>query len=99
MNPHRIAYDEIIKKEGYSKFELFATAIGIEIQKVIFNDPVTIVYWSDGTKTVVRATNEKFDQEKGLAMAISKKAFGNKGNYFNNIKKWVNDQQENKENE
>ena len=40
------------------------------IDKVIFNDPATIVFWKDGTKTVVKATNEKFDREKGL-MATS----------------------------
>jgi hypothetical protein len=60
-----------------------------EIKDVIFNDPATIVFWTDGTKTVVKATNEAFDPEKGLAMAISKKFFGNKGNYFNQIKKWT----------
>ena len=60
------------------------------IKNVIFNDPATIVFWSDGTKTVVKTqNNEKFDPEKGLAMAIAKKALGNKGNYFNEIKKWV----------
>lgn len=41
--------------------------------RVIFNDPATIVFWSDGTKTVVKAHNEPFNQEKGLAMAIVKK--------------------------
>ena len=59
------------------------------IEKVIFNDPATIVLWKDGTKTVVKAENEYFDPEKGLAMAIAKKAMGNKGNYFNEIKKWT----------
>ena len=59
------------------------------IKKVIFNDPATIVYWYDGTKTVVKAVDEEFDPEKGLAMAITKKALGNKGNYFNEIKKWT----------
>lgn len=61
-----------------------------DIKNVIFNDPATIVFWQDGTKTVVKAQNgDEFDPEKGLAMAISKKAFGNEGNYFNDIKKWV----------
>ena len=59
------------------------------IEKVIFNDPATIVFWKDGTKTVVKATNEKYDPEKGLAMAITKKVYGNKGSYFNEVKKWV----------
>lgn len=61
----------------------------LEIKDVIFNDPATIVFWSDGTKTVVKAVNEDFDKEKGLAMAITKKFFGNKGNYYNRLKKWL----------
>lgn len=59
------------------------------IKKVIFNDPATIVFWNDGTKTVVKAHDEEFDPEKGLAMAISKKLLGNKGNYYNEFKKWL----------
>ena len=34
------------------------------IKEVIFNDPATIVYWEDGTKTVVKCHNETFDEEK-----------------------------------
>lgn len=67
------------------------------IAKVIFNPPATIVLWNDGTKTVVKTQNgEVFDPEKGLAMAISKKAFGNKGNYFEQIKKWTEPYKEEK---
>ena len=63
------------------------------IKKVIFNEPATIVFWGDDTKTVVKTQNgEAYDPEKGLAMAIAKKALGNKGNYFNEIKKWIKDQ-------
>ena len=48
------------------------------IDKVVFNDPATIVFWKDGSKTIVKCgENESFDPEKGLAMAIAKKAFGN----------------------
>lgn len=59
------------------------------IKDVIFNGPATIVFWSDGTKTVVKAENEPFDREKGLAMAISKKFLGNKGKYFETFKKFI----------
>ena len=59
------------------------------IKNVIFNNPATIVFWSDGTKTVVKAENEPFDPEKGLAMAIAKKSLGNKGDYYNEFKKWL----------
>ena len=61
-----------------------------EIKKVIFNNPATIVFWSDEKKTVVKcADNETFDEEKGLAMAISKRVLGNQGNYYNEFKKWL----------
>ena len=63
---------------------------GSKIKNVIFKDPATIVFWSDGTKTVVKCgENDIYDPEKGLAMAISKKAMGNEGNYFNEIKNWL----------
>ena len=61
-----------------------------EIKNVIFNDPATIVFWEDGTKTVVKCQDgDEFDPEKGLAMAIVKKAYGNKGGYCNKMKKWL----------
>lgn len=48
-----------------------------EIEKVTINNPAMIVFWKDGTKTVVTAKDEAFDPEKGLAMAFAKKALGN----------------------
>lgn len=59
------------------------------IKKVGFYEPMTVVFWEDGTKTVVKAENEPYDKEKGLAMAIAKKYFGNKGRYWNEFKKWI----------
>lgn len=53
------------------------------IKDVIFAPPATIVYWSDGSKTVVKCS------EKGLAMAIAKRCGGNKGNYYKEIQNWV----------
>ena len=65
----------------------------LKIEKVIFNDPATIVFWSDNTKTVVtRQNDEPFDREKGLAMAIAKRAFGNKGNYYNVFKRFLEEE-------
>lgn len=57
----------------------------VSIRKVIFNDPATIVLWSDGTKTVVKCGPEdSYDMEKGLAMAIVKKMAGN-DNHFHKV--------------
>lgn len=61
----------------------------LRIKNVIFNDPATIVFWTDGTKTVVKAYADDFDPEKGLAMAIAKKFLGNQGNYYNEFRKWL----------
>ena len=60
-----------------------------EIKKVIFNDPATIVIWANGAKTVVKAQNEKYDPEKGLAMAFAKRALGGKGSYYDIFKQWL----------
>ena len=60
------------------------------IQRVIFNPPATIVIWRDGSKTVVKCgENDIFDPEKGLAMAISKRAFGDNRDYYEVFAKWV----------
>lgn len=58
-------------------------------ERVVFNGPATIVFWPDGTKTVVKCQNdEPFDPEKGVAMAIIKKYFGG-GKYNNMINKLI----------
>lgn len=60
------------------------------IKDVIFAPPATIVYWSDGSKTVVKCSEKDvFDPEKGLAMAIAKRCGGNKGGYYKEIQNWV----------
>ena len=59
------------------------------IKKVKFNPPATIVFWTDNTKTVVKCNGEDYDPEKGLAMCISKKFLGDKGNYYEVFKKWL----------
>lgn len=74
----------------YSPIPKFSNHAIPDIKNVIFNDPATIVFWSDGTKTVVKCQDDdRFDPEKGLAMAICKKVFGNKGRYCNQLKKWL----------
>lgn len=62
----------------------------VTIKNVIFNPPATIVFWSNGDKTVVKCDeSELFDPEKGMVMAISKHALGNKGNYYNEFVKYA----------
>lgn len=81
------AYDATRKVEYNAMFKR------AKIKNVIFNDPATIVFWSDGTKTVVKCgENDIYDPEKGLAMAVAKKYLGtNKShsNYMDEFKKWL----------
>lgn len=60
------------------------------IDKVIFNDPATIIVFKNGEKVIVKCQEgDTYDKEKGLALAIIKFAFGNTS-YFNTIfKKWL----------
>lgn len=91
-----VKFDNDMTKEVFNGMR-FVNGHGIKIindpremiKDVIFNDPATIVYWADGTKTVVKAQEDEFDPEKGLAMAFSKKLFGNKGNYYNVFRQWL----------
>lgn len=62
-----------------------------EISKVIFHNPATIVFWEDGTKTVVTCQEgDLYDREKGLALCFMKKALGNKGQFNEILKKYIN---------
>lgn len=50
-----------------------------KIDKVIYNNPATIIFWNDNTKTVAKCEpNEKYDKEKGFMVAYLKKLIGNK---------------------
>lgn len=63
----------------------------LAIKDVIHNPPATIVFWGDGSKTVVKCQDgEEYDPEKGLTMAFFKRMHDNKGHYFEEIKKWNN---------
>jgi len=60
------------------------------IENVIFSGPATIVFWTDGTKTVVKCRKgDKFDPEKGIAMACAKKLLGNEDGYHKEIAKYT----------
>lgn len=61
------------------------------IKKVVYNYPATIVWWTDGSKTIVKVhKGEEFNKEMGLAMAIAKKVFGNTTGSRAAFKKVVN---------
>lgn len=65
----------------------------LSIKKVIFNNPATIVYWKDESKTVVKCTEgDVWDPEKGLAMAVCKRVYG--ADFHKIFNKYIPEEQE-----
>lgn len=83
----KIKLDGIIEQCSSTENAVSNIPFNIIYEKIIFNEPATIVIWKDGSKTVVKCQpKDKYDPEKGVALCFMKKALGNKGN-FNNILK------------
>lgn len=84
---------EFLNKKYICSETIFAQTSLPKINRVIFNGPATIVFWADGDKTIVKCTEEDFyDPEKGLAMAICKKALGE--DFRKTFKKFVKEKEE-----
>jgi len=87
-------------RSGYKKelaaLSIFEKALGIKkdelkITKVISNEPATIVFWKDGTKTVVKCQEgDTYDLEKGILYAIVRKVYG-EGRDYTNILNVINE--------
>ena len=74
--------NECFKNGIHTTGELYRT-FQVTPEKVIFNDPATIVFWKDGTKTVVKCMEgDIYNPEVGLAMCVCKKLYGHKYHRF-----------------
>ena len=52
--------------------------IGAVIDRIVYNDPYTIVFWADGTKTSVKAHDgDQYSRAVGLMMCWLKRDLGN----------------------
>ena len=79
-----------LKKEAKKEAKLEVKVREGRIKDVVFSGPATIVFWTDGTKTVVKCRKgDKFDPEKGIAMACAKKLLGNEDGYHKEIAKYA----------
>lgn len=80
------ALDEIFGSNATNAAKACGNSINLdeEIDHVVFNDPATIVFWKDGTKTVTKChAGDAFNKETGLAMCIIRKLTKNK--HYNNV--------------
>lgn len=56
--------------------------------RVIYNYPATVVYWEDGTRTVVKCDErDRYDPKYGVALCFVKKALGNTSRALNDVLK------------
>lgn len=76
---------EELRKEILSKMKFLRDKVAetknfysLNVSKIIFNPPATIVFWEDGTKTVVKcAAEDEFNEYYGLLAALGKKVYEN----------------------
>ena len=63
----------------------------LTIDHVIFSGPATIVFWTDGDKTIVKCTeDDEYSYEVGIAMATLKKIFGSSySTYRHDVRKAI----------
>lgn len=48
-----------------------------QVDRIIFNNPATVVFWTDGTKTVVKCMEgQEFSEYYGFLAALAKKVYG-----------------------
>lgn len=71
----------------------------LEVKKVIYSGPCTIVIWTDDSKTIVRCQDgDTYSKEVGLLMCLAKKVWGTNtsGSNFNDyISKVISEKEEN----
>lgn len=76
-NAHNAGKESALFHPGFSP----ETGAGAEVEpdRIIFNDPATVVFWNDGTKTVVKCTKgDAFSPAAGFALCYMKKTMGEK---------------------
>jgi len=62
------------------------------LTKVIYNNPATIAFWEDGSKTIAKCDSESiYSEDVGLLICILKKCLGAQ-NAINIIKYWTKEQ-------
>lgn len=76
VEPKKVATPTFYSKRNETKFiPLYMP----RIREVMFNDPATICWFEDNSKTVaVAGHGDKYDKETGLAICMLKRVLGNK---------------------
>ena len=80
-DPPKVYTDEFIRKANKSKYTP---------KQIIYNPPATVVFWEDGTKTVVKcAEGETYSEYYGFLAALGKKIFTTNSEINRIVKKHI----------
>lgn len=78
-----------------SKEETMKTVPTYAVKKIIYNPPATIVFWEDGSKTVVKCSkDDEYSPYFGFLAALAKKVYGNPSRVRKIIDKWAPEEEE-----
>ena len=84
LNDAQLAVWEAALGIGHTNLKPPFEEKGIEPERVLIQGTATIIWWSDGTKTVVKCQKgDKMDPEKGIAMCVMKKFMGTNETHSN----------------
>lgn len=88
------AMRELLKNFNMEDTDMLGKSV--EIKKVIYSNPATIVYWMDGNKTVVHCKDgDTYSKEVGLLMCLAKRVWGKNesGSNFNDyMRKYISEE-------
>lgn len=77
------------------KEEIMKTVPTYAVKKIIYNPPATIVFWEDGSKTVVKCSQyDEYDPYFGFLAALAKKVYGNPSRVRKIVDKWAPEEEE-----
>ena len=62
----------------------------LEVKRIIFNPPATVIIWKNDTKTVVKcAEDDEFNPEVGVAMCYMKKIYGSRHAFSKKVESYI----------
>ena len=77
------------------KEETMKTVPTYSVKKIIYNPPATIVFWEDGSKTVVKCSkDDEYSPYFGFLAALAKKVYGNPSRVRKIVDKWAPEEEE-----
>lgn len=69
--------------------------LSMQISKVIYSNPATIVFWKDGTKTVVKCQeDDKYSYSAGIMHAIIRKMYSENSQKYSDILSYISTAEE-----